>query len=108
MLGVVEGLHHGQQSRPRVSLLVHACQVVVQLNDTLLVHLGDLVHHPLEPLERPRLPRDPVEVGAGRSVRPPLVAAARRRRAQVAGAVLGPAGLHCQVLKWKKKVQTRK
>lgn len=74
----------------------------------LLVHLGDLVHDPLEPLERPRLPRDPVEVGAGRSVRPPLVAAARRRRAQVAGAVLGPAGLHCQVLKWKKVQTTRK
>ena len=40
MLGVVQGLHHRQQGRPCISLLIHACQIVVQLNDTLVKPSG--------------------------------------------------------------------
>ena len=40
MLGVVQGLHHRQQGRPCISLLIHARQIVVQLNDTLVKPSG--------------------------------------------------------------------
>ena len=35
VLGVVESLNHGDESRPSIAFLVHARQVVVHLNNTL-------------------------------------------------------------------------
>lgn len=81
VLGVVERLEHSDERRPGVPFLVHAGAVVVQLDHPLLVRLRHLVHHPPEPLERPLLPRHPVEVGAPRLER------RRRRRHRVVVAV---------------------
>uniref|UniRef100_J3MXT0 Uncharacterized protein n=1 Tax=Oryza brachyantha TaxID=4533 RepID=J3MXT0_ORYBR len=40
----------------------------------LLVHLGNLIHHSFEPLERQRLPSNPVKMRTACSVSPLLVA----------------------------------
>ena len=64
ILGMIEGLKHGYEGRPGISFFKHACAVVVQLYNTLLIYLRHLIHYPFKPLEWTLFPCYPIIVGS--------------------------------------------
>lgn len=64
ILCMVECLEHENEGGAGITLLVDAGAMVMELDHTISVLLGHIVHHPSEPLERTFLPGDPIEVGS--------------------------------------------
>jgi len=51
ILGMVEGLQHGNESRVSITLFVDAGAVAVELDHLPLILFCHLVHHPFRPVE---------------------------------------------------------
>jgi len=62
MLGMVDGLKHGDESRASITFFVHAGAVAMEFDHLPPILFGHLVHHPFEPVEGTLLSRHPVEV----------------------------------------------